>query len=278
VAPTLDLTRGALHGNIGDVDLESYFTILGHKGDYVYRHTHEYLELVYYRGGYGRSTIRNRRYQLHRGSFTITPSGTYHDQENLTDLSSFCMLLSGSRLEGYIGGWTDSSGTVGRMVTRLDAELAGKKRGYELICTGILHEIAGFIERLTEEYRAHSHLSKRDLVDSAMTIIRQEEGLLNIADLARWLNVSKDYLRHLFLEFAGRSPQKVIISTRLRKAAALLEDQHFTVTEIAEQCGFGDVYYFSSQFKKKLSMTPTEFRKRCAAGCDELRRAVEQLG
>lgn len=245
------------------VELEGYFTKLCHKGDDVARHSHEFLELVYYSAGFGSSAIQNHEYSIHRGTFTITPSGIFHDQRNLTDLSSFCILLSDSHLENHIGGWTDAAGTVGRMVMRLDMELAERRRGYELIYFGILHEIAGMIERLTDEYRAHSHLSKRDLVGIAAALIQQKEGRLSVTDIAGHLNVSKDYLRHLFLEYSGLSPHKMIINTKIRKAIRLLQDSHFSVTEVAEQCGFADVYYFSSQFKKKLSVTPTQFRKRC---------------
>jgi AraC-like DNA-binding protein len=243
------------------VDLEFYFRKTAHKGDYIPRHGHPYLELVYYSAGIGRSSINNRRYKIHRGTFTITPSGIYHDQENLTDLSSFCILLSGSHLENHTGGWSDYSGTVGRKVFRLFMELAEKKAGFQLIRDGILLEIAGMVERLTGEYKAHSHFCKEDLVNAGIELIREKEGLISVSELADRLHVSKDYLRHLFLDFAGKSPHKMIISTKIKKATCLLKDPHFSISEIAEQCGFGDVYYFSSQFKKKISMTPTQYRK-----------------
>jgi AraC-like DNA-binding protein len=252
------------------VDLELYFKKTAHKGDYIAKHNHPFLELVYYSAGIGRSAINNRKYKIHRGTFTITPSGIYHDQENLTDLSSFCILLSGSHLEDHTGGWSDYSGTVGRNVFRLFLELAEKKVGFELICEGILLEIAGMVERLTEEYKAHSHYSKEDLVDAGIELIREKEGLICVSELAEGLNVSKDYLRHLFLDYAGKSPHKMIVSTKIKKATSLLKDPRFSVSEIAEQCGFGDVYYFSSQFKKKLSMTPTQYRKHWLEGSRRL--------
>jgi AraC-like DNA-binding protein len=255
------------------VDLELYFRKTAYKGDYIAKHNHKFLELVYYSAGIGRSAINNRKYRIHRGTFTITPSGVYHDQENLTDLSSFCILLSDSHLESHKGGWSDYSGTVGRKVFSLFMELTEKKPGFELIRDGILLEIAGIVERLTKEYQAHSHLSKEDLVNAGIDLICEMEGFISVAQLAERLSVSKDYLRHLFLEYAGKSPHKMIVSTKIRKAAALLKDPHFSITEIAEQCGFGDVYYFSSQFKKKLSMTPTQFRKHWLDGSRRLESA-----
>jgi AraC-like DNA-binding protein len=252
------------------VNLELYFEKTAHKGDYIAKHNHKFLELVYYSGGIGRSAINNHRYQIHRGTFTITPSGVYHDQENLTDLSSFCILLSDSHMESHTGGWLDYSGNVGRKVLQLFIELAEKKTGFELISDGILLEIAGIVERLTEEYKEHSHLSKEDLVNTGIDLIGEKEGLISVAELAEHLNVSKDYLRHLFLDHVGKSPHKMIVSTKIKKAAALLKDPHFSITEIAEQCGYVDVYYFSSQFKKNLSMSPTQFRKQWLDGANRL--------
>src|SRR5580704_8142238 len=56
--------------------------------------------------------------------------------------------------------------------------------------------------------------------------------------LKRHLYRSKDYLMHLFREYAGESPIKYILRVRLEKAKALLADKHLRIGEIATQCGF----------------------------------------
>ena len=50
------------------VELELCFRNTAQKGDYIAKHNHQYLELVYYSAGRGRSAINNRKYQIHRGT------------------------------------------------------------------------------------------------------------------------------------------------------------------------------------------------------------------
>ena len=52
-----------------------------------------------------------------------------------------------------------------------------------------------------------------------------------------------------------------MINEKLEKAANMLATQpDMILSEIAELCGFCDVYYFSRLFKKHVGMTPTEYK------------------
>ena len=56
-------------------------------------------------------------------------------------------------------------------------------------------------------------------------------------------------------------PKQYIINEKLEKAANMLATQpDMILSEIAELCGFCDVYYFSRLFKKHVGMTPTEYK------------------
>jgi AraC-like DNA-binding protein len=51
-------------------------------------------------------------------------------------------------------------------------------------------------------------------------------------------------------------------SIRLYYAKEYLNSGYYTVTEIAEKCGFDDVSYFVRFFKKKAGRTPGELKKK----------------
>lgn len=77
--------------------------------------------------------------------------------------------------------------------------------------------------------------------------------------LAEKLGVSEVYLRKLFLSNLGSTPKQYILDLRIKKAKQLLKDSNYTVTEIAEKCGFSSLYHFCRIFKTKTACTPLEY-------------------
>ena len=82
--------------------------------------------------------------------------------------------------------------------------------------------------------------------------------LSNVA-LAKKVGISEVYLRKLFVSHCGITPKQYLLEARIRKAKQLLVDTPFTVTAIAETCGFSSVYHFCRAFKKRTGMTPTHY-------------------
>ena len=72
-------------------------------------------------------------------------------------------------------------------------------------------------------------------------------------------NLSYDYFKELFIKQYGASPVKILTNMRIEKAKELLITGKYTITEIAQMCGFENVYYFSSVFKKLVGVSPSKF-------------------
>jgi len=47
----------------------------------------------------------------------------------------------------------------------------------------------------------------------------------------------------------------------MKQARRLLSSTSFSVGEIATRCGYENIYYFSSAFRKNVGCSPTEFRR-----------------
>ena len=88
------------------------------------------------------------------------------------------------------------------------------------------------------------------------------DPLLSNAQLAKQVGFSEVYLRKLFLKHYGTTPKQYILDIRLQKAKQLLAETPFSVTAVAEECGFSSVFHFCRAFKQKTGMTPSEFSKR----------------
>lgn len=82
---------------------------------------------------------------------------------------------------------------------------------------------------------------------------------LSNAEIAAQSYISEVYLRKLFSTFYDTSPKQYILNMRIQKAKHLLTNTAYTVTAIAEQCGFSSLYHFCRIFRSKTGMSPTEY-------------------
>ncbi|MBN1673224.1 MAG: helix-turn-helix transcriptional regulator [Kiritimatiellae bacterium] len=116
------------------------------------------------------------------------------------------------------------------------------------------------------EIRRHTARQGRRSIPSALVAARQYVQThyldrLRLVDLARRVAVSRQYLCEGFRQHFGVTPIEYAIRLRMQHAEELLSNADLNVTQVAERCGFSDVYYFSKLFKKRRGLTPSVFRR-----------------
>ncbi len=74
--------------------------------------------------------------------------------------------------------------------------------------------------------------------------------------------LSPNYFHRIFTETMQITPNDYITSARLNKAKDLLLRTDLQIYNIADQCGYDNVSYFSFLFKKSFHVTPVEYRSR----------------
>jgi AraC-like DNA-binding protein len=75
--------------------------------------------------------------------------------------------------------------------------------------------------------------------------------------------ISARYVRKLF-EQEGNSFTRFLLTKRLTRVGRLLRDPRhgqLTIAQVAHNCGFNDISYFSRAFRRRFGATPTEFRE-----------------
>lgn len=222
-------------------------------------HHHEVMEVVYFLSGYGITTIQGRTYDVKGNCFAIMPAKVEHDQTSEETIDTICIGLSGSGMQEVCGVWVDPDGQIKSVLTRLLDELRKKEDGYSMVTQGLLYTTIGLMQRAIQK---NAPLDRRQsLVEQAIHIIEEREGNLSINDITGQLFVSKEYLRHLFRHYTGKSPMKTIITARIEHAKDLLQNNSFSVSDVAEECGFENCHYFSRLFKEVTGQTPSDFRK-----------------
>ena len=92
---------------------------------------------------------------------------------------------------------------------------------------------------------------------------RIEEGYpdpdYNVEKLSDMLGLSRGHLYRKIKELTGTTPVDFLRNYRLSKAAALLRERRYTVSEITYRTGFSSPAYFTKCFKAVYDVTPTEF-------------------
>ncbi|MFC5751107.1 helix-turn-helix transcriptional regulator [Actinomadura rugatobispora] len=83
---------------------------------------------------------------------------------------------------------------------------------------------------------------------------------LDVAAVAGRAGYSRYHFVRLFREVYGETPGSYLARRRIERAQELLRSANLTVTEICLLVGFSSLGTFCTRFKRKVGMTPTEFR------------------
>lgn len=85
---------------------------------------------------------------------------------------------------------------------------------------------------------------------------------VTLDSLAEQFNYSSRHLSMQFKRKTGYSPIDYLIQTRIAKARTLLVRSDATLSEIAGEVGYSDVYYFSRIFKKHVGISPIQYQRK----------------
>lgn len=81
-----------------------------------------------------------------------------------------------------------------------------------------------------------------------------------VSELSEIFHYNAEYFSRLFKSTFGISPQTYIINKRIIEAKHLLWTTDFSITYIANLCGYNNPLNFSNAFKSKVGLSPSVFR------------------
>lgn len=98
-------------------------------------------------------------------------------------------------------------------------------------------------------------------VERAVSYIRNYYSSdIGVADIARYLCVSRSYLYKLFRNSFQTSVQEFLTRFRISRAKELLSTTTMSIEHIAASCGYQNTLVFSKAFKRNQGCTPTAYR------------------
>ncbi|MEZ3460796.1 MAG: 2-isopropylmalate synthase [Lachnospiraceae bacterium] len=94
-----------------------------------------------------------------------------------------------------------------------------------------------------------------------MNYIQANYQATALSDVAAHFHLSEPYLSKYIHEKSGKTFGDILINIRMKKAKTLLRNGNMTVENVAMAVGYPNVEHFNRIFKKKMGMTPVQYRK-----------------
>jgi len=100
-------------------------------------------------------------------------------------------------------------------------------------------------------------------IDDIVSYMQQNlSKKISMDDLSNHFNVSKSYISRQFKKYYFVGAINYFNILKIQRSKELLRDTDKSIATIAEELGYDNVYYFSNQFKKIVTISPKKYRSR----------------
>lgn len=120
------------------------------------------------------------------------------------------------------------------------------------------HDIDLEEEDINDENKQHHHYIEV-VVDY---IEKNYASYITLDHVAEKVFLNPVYLSYLFKKVTGVKFSDYLNELRVKKATELLENSTLRIGEISTKVGYKDSRYFSEVFKKRMGLTPNEYRNK----------------
>ena len=122
-----------------------------------------------------------------------------------------------------------------------------------------------FVDKISVACRnvISSHSTKENsIIDQAVLYINKNYNKdISLADVSREVNISPYYFSKVFKDEMGENFIEYLTNIRIEKAKDLIKNSECSMKEICVMVGYSEPNYFSRSFKKKVGVTPTEYKE-----------------
>jgi AraC family transcriptional regulator len=99
-------------------------------------------------------------------------------------------------------------------------------------------------------------------IDKAIEYIRdQYSEEVSLEEVAKIAHLTPYHFIKVFKAYTGKTPYEYLLQVKIHRAKELLSSRNLTITEICFMCGFNSLSNFTTYFKKKVGVSPSEYRK-----------------
>lgn len=244
-------------------------------------HRHTYFEACLV-GGHGAGTFTNlgTDHALRPGTLFLARPGAVHQIRNGQEpwMELFWVSFGWSSDEAprteadrLLRAFVDSDACVvpdedGRVASLWTAlrQVAGGPTVPEQVASLALSLVLGIAQALTPGHGVPLEEQRSENAAARLAVRYIQDNLnrpLSLAEIAAHVSLSERHFTRLFATYTGTSPARYVQLTRLDRANALLHGTDMPIKEIAQECGFTDVAYFTRCFAQRYGTPPAAHRR-----------------
>lgn len=255
-------------------------------------HWHDEVEFIYVRSGSIRYQLNGAKVRMKAGEGIFVNSRQLHlIESDQSDCELYCLIFhplllcsSNHVAKQFIAPVIENASMPYLMlkekvswhkiilenIAKIE-QVISKETG-ELLVIRNLFTIWTTLYENMEKPKVKEHSPNQDLaLVKAMLIFVQENyhKKIDLQAICTAGQVGKTKATTLFEQYLNMTPMEYVNHYRIEKSCMLLMDTDDTMTQIAYETGFSDSSYFSKMFKKRMGISPQQYRKRVERSKDE---------
>ena len=236
-----------------------------------YLHWHENLELLYFIDGACKVINGDDEMAVKAGDIVVINSEVLHyvkAKDNpcryiLLQLDAAYFEMMGFRISGARIRKMIDDEQLREILWEALSEQEKKMPYYHESVKALMLQLLVIVFRkyLAEDILNHDHSHKSKLIKQVVEYINghyQED--LTVESISEACGYSRFYISKTFKEVSGVTVTRYINAIRIERAKVLMKNGNASLSEIAIQCGFMNLSYFSKVFKRIENVAPYEYR------------------
>lgn len=259
-------------------------------------HKHEYIEIVYVISGNAIHEIDGNIYKVKRGDLFIINMNTPHmfkyEENSKQPFVAYDLMFTPEFFDSSISGYHPLDAlhnsfmfhalfnerkefppffsitgneyiSFGELFNKIYKEYTECKKGYREIIRAYLLQLIITIFRMEDASAKQAGTPcNKQIVDFIINYIDENyNSKISINRLAKTVYLNPDYLGRIFRDSTGTTITNYIQKVRIKHVCSLLSSTQNSIIDIAHSCGFDDMKFFYSVFKKHMDLLPGEYRK-----------------
>ncbi len=237
--------------------------------------------LIYCTSGSGWVSVDGKRETMTKDQYCLIPAGTPHTYAAGRDdpWTIYWVHYSGAHAGRTLASDNEPNppkkamvrqsvlGATGRearirlfdeIFQALASEYAEKNLEYASM---VLHHFLGSFTH-EQQFAGAGEPRYEDLTTRAIAYMKQHlSKKVSLEEISIHCDTSVSHFCLLFKRSTSHTPVEYLNNLRIQQACQLLDLTTLKVSEISEQLGFSDPFYFSRVFKKSIGQSPKEYRK-----------------
>lgn len=258
-------------------------------------HSHDFVEICYVFAGSGYHSLGGREIRVQKGGLFLINydvEHVFHRERDGAELWTYNILFKPGFLDENLLPFRDVSsltqsylfkdawsGELERtdvsldfaeqrefdvLISNMHQEYRNRRNGYLTILRAYMIELIVKIARALHRRNAEDtgQRSKAHVIEEAVRYLDSHyHEPIKLAELAGKSYLSKNYFCQLFKETTGMTVSQYMQQARIEKACALMADPSRSMTQIAQEVGYGDYKAFYLAFKKLKGCPPYDYQK-----------------